>query len=172
MVQLILILENLRSAYNVGSILRTADAAGVDKVVCVGSTPYPRLKNDTRDPVVINRNQREIAKSALGAEITVRPEHFDSSKEVISKLRAQGWTILALEQAPKSRNLLSFEAPAKTALVVGNEVSGVSTETLAAAEDAIFIPQLGAKESLNVAVAAGIAAYTLKSRDLANEDLK
>lgn len=161
MVQLTLILDNLRSAHNVGAILRSADATGVERVICSGSTPYPRLPRDTRDPVVINRNTRTIAKTALGAEASVNVEHFDDTAAAIAHLRTQKYTIYGLEQTPKSTNLGLFQPHFPTAIIVGNEVAGLPAAVLAACDAVVEIPQRGTKESLNVSVAVGIALYTL-----------
>jgi 23S rRNA (guanosine2251-2'-O)-methyltransferase len=163
MVQLTLILDNLRSAYNVGSILRTADATGVERVICGGSTPYPRLPDDTRDPVVINRNTRTIGKTALGAETTVTVEHFDDTLAAIAVLRASGWTVYGLEQAPESTPLGTLAPRFPAALIVGNEVAGLAPNVLAACDAVVEIPQYGRKESLNVAVATGIALYAVRN---------
>ncbi|HUC87106.1 MAG TPA: RNA methyltransferase [Candidatus Saccharimonadales bacterium] len=161
MVQLTLILDNLRSAHNVGAILRSCDAAGVERVLACGTTPYPELKNDSRDPVVVTRNSREIAKTALGAEKTVMLEHFDDSLSAIAACRARGCTIYGLEQTPKSTNLFTANPRFPAALIVGNEVAGIAADVLAACDAVLEIPQRGSKESLNVSVAAGIAMYAL-----------
>lgn len=163
MVQLTLILDNVRSTHNVGAILRTADATGVVKVVCAGITPYPRVAGDNRDPVVSGRHTREIAKTALGAEASVTVEHVDATTDAIAACRADGCTIYGLEQAPNSLNLLDFEPPAdaKLALIVGNEPNGITDTVLAECDHILELPQRGAKESLNVAVAAGVAMYKL-----------
>jgi 23S rRNA (guanosine2251-2'-O)-methyltransferase len=161
MVQLTLILHDLRSAHNVGAILRTADATAVERVICAGSTPYPRLPYDDRDPVVINRNTRTIGKTALGAETTIKVEHFDDTLAAIAAVRGQNCVILGLEQAAGSTSLRSLRPRFPAALVVGNEVTGLPAEILAACDSVIEIPQRGHKESLNVAVATGIALYGL-----------
>lgn len=164
MTQLTLILDNLRSSANVGSILRSADSFGVERVIACGSTPYPRLPNDDRDPVVINRNTRLIARSALGAEASVKVEHMVSSIQSIERLRQNGWTIYGLEQAPHSTPLQSsFDVPAKLALVVGAEVEGLNPAVMQSCDRLFEIDQLGSKESLNVAVATGIALFRLRS---------
>ena len=162
MIQLTLILDNLRSAYNVGAILRTCDAVGVNKVFTCGTTPYPKLKNDLRDPVISGRNTREIAKTALGAEKTVMVEHYNDTASAIEYCQRQNWILIGLEQSPNAQNILTLAPPPRPiALVVGNEVEGLSAETIAACNIMAEIPQRGSKESLNVSVATGVALYTL-----------
>jgi 23S rRNA (guanosine2251-2'-O)-methyltransferase len=161
MVQLTLILADLRSAHNVGAILRTSDAAGVFKVIACGTTPYPGVPGDARDPVVSGRNSRAIAKTALGAERTVMLEHFDDSLSAIAACRDAGCTIYGLEQTAGSRNIMTFRPDSPAALIVGNEVAGLSSAVLAACDAVLEIPQRGLKESLNVSVATGIALYAL-----------
>ncbi len=161
MVQLVLILDNLRSAHNAGAILRTCDAAGVTRVIACGSTPYMKLPGDARDPVVSRRNTAAIAKTALGAESTVMLEHFDDSLAAIAACRAEGRTIYGLEQTPVSANIMTFAPHLPAALIVGNEVDGIAADVLTACDTVLEIPQRGVKESLNVSVAAGIAVYAL-----------
>lgn len=159
MVQLVLILDNLRSAHNVGAILRTADATGVKRVIMIGITPYPRVLADQRDPVIIKRNTRAIAKTALGAELTLTTEHVDDIHDAIAICRAEKRTLYGLEQAPGAANLLTTELAQPAALIVGSEVDGISQSVLAVCDLVLQIPQCGEKESLNAAVAASIAMY-------------
>lgn len=158
---IVLVLDNIRSAYNVGSILRTADAVGVKRVICVGTTPYPTVPNDTRPGHVAASNTREIAKTALGAEKSMSISYEPELNECLKALKEAGVTMLALEQATDSINLFDYEPNGQIALILGNEVDGVSPEGLEQADIALEIPMKGAKESLNVAVAAGIAMYQL-----------
>jgi len=142
------ILENIRSCHNVGAIFRTADAAGWDKVFLCGYTPAPP--------------DRRIEKVSLGAENSVEWESAESITEVISKLKKEGFEIIALEKNDTAENI--FEADLeneKIALILGNEVEGISPEVLALADKTLMIPMNGEKESLNVSVAAGIAFYAL-----------
>jgi 23S rRNA (guanosine2251-2'-O)-methyltransferase len=158
---LILILDNLRSAHNVGSILRTADAVGIECVICVGTTPYPHIPDDARPGHVAARNNKEIAKTALGAEKSVSILYKSNLRETLETLREDGTSILALEQAPTSINLFEYIPSEDVALVIGNEVEGVNVTALELTDTILEIPMKGAKESLNVAVAAGIAMYQL-----------
>jgi 23S rRNA (guanosine2251-2'-O)-methyltransferase len=159
MAQLIILLDNVRSTANVGSILRTADAAGVKAVIATGITPYPRLPNDGRDPVVSGRHTRQIAKTALGAERSVTVEYISDPLVAIARLRAEHRIVYGLEQSPKATNLLAAALTTPAALIVGSEVDGVSQAVLEACDEVLAIPQAGQKESLNVAVATGIAVY-------------
>src|SRR5665213_1747263 len=123
--QLILIAHNLRSAHNVGSLLRTAEGLGVQKVFLTGYTPYPLGKTDKRLPHVAHKIDRQISKTALGAEQLVRWQHASDVEQVLGKLRRQHFTVAALEQAPGSTRLFEYKPPEKLALVVGREVEGL-----------------------------------------------
>lgn len=148
-----LILDNIRSVENTGSIFRTADCLGVSKIYLIGTTPAPLDR--------FGRKRSDFAKVSLGAEETVEWEYARDMKAVLEELVSQGFSLLALEQAPGSRPLTGFKAPECFALIVGNEVEGVSNEALERV-DAIFeIPMKGSKESLNVSVSAGIALFSL-----------
>jgi 23S rRNA (guanosine2251-2'-O)-methyltransferase len=161
MVQPVIILDNLRSAANVGSVLRTCDAAGIKQVVACGITPYPPPPHDPRDPATLGRIERSIAKTALGAERTVQVEYISDTLTAINHCRGQGRTIYGLELAPQAVNLFNVQPRAPWVLVVGNEVVGLPPGVLGACDQVLQIPQVGSKESLNVAVATGIAVYAL-----------
>ncbi len=143
-----LILHNIRSAYNVGSIFRTADAAGVDKIYVCGYSPTPADK--------------KVAKTSLGAEKTVPWEYHKQTWQLLKKLKADGMQIVALEQTKKSVDYRRFKPKFPLALIVGNEVRGLSKKILAYADKIIAILMYGEKESLNVAVAAGIMMYKIR----------
>lgn len=144
----VIILENLRSLHNVGSILRTADGAGWDKVYLTGYTGCPP--------------DRRIEKVSLGAEEFLAWEHNPEPLDCVTKLKADGFKILALEQTSQSIDLLSFKNEDKNvALIVGNEVDGVSQELLKECDEHLEIPMRGQKGSLNVSIAAGVALYQL-----------
>ena len=150
--QIVAILHNIRSRENVGSIFRTADAAGVAKIYLCGITPRPP--------------HEKISKTALGAEKTVPWEYYKQTWRLIERLKKAGYQIIALEKAQKSQNLFTVKTPPKLrALVVGNEVSGLSTYLLGRSEMIVSIPMRGKKESLNVAVAFGIAVYHFLKED-------
>ncbi|MEX0912947.1 MAG: RNA methyltransferase [Candidatus Paceibacterota bacterium] len=151
--EVVIILDNIRSAYNVGSIFRTADGAGVEKVYLLGYTPTPVDR--------FGREQPEIAKTSLGASEIIPSEHIkmENTEELIGSLKREGFQIVAIEQTSDSISLDDFTVPAKVCYILGNEIDGVSQELLTMADLAVEIPMLGQKESLNVSVAAGIALF-------------
>jgi 23S rRNA (guanosine2251-2'-O)-methyltransferase len=152
----IAVMENVRSAYNVGSLFRTADAFLLEAVYLVGYTAFPPHK--------------EIRKTALGAEDTVSWKHFKKMDEAIADLQALGYRIYAVEQAEGSRMLQDLQVAGgeKVAVVFGNEVTGVEQETIAQCDGCIEIPQLGMKHSLNVATAAGVVLWEIVRQKLKN----
>jgi tRNA G18 (ribose-2'-O)-methylase SpoU len=158
------ILDNIRSTYNVGAIMRTLDAVGGGAVVCCGITPYPELADDDRSPVVQNANTRAIAKTALGAEAHLEVTHVDQTLEAVTDAREAGAIAVALEQSPAAINVFEFTAPAdaEIALVLGAEVEGLDPEVMRTCDAIVEIPQFGSKESLNVSVAAGVALYAMR----------
>lgn len=146
-----LILEDIRSAYNVGAIFRTADGAGVSKIFLVGYTPAPVDR--------FGRPQPEIKKTSLGASEEIAWEQRADVVELIAELQREGFQIVAVEQTAKSIPLQKLMVPEKVAYIVGNEVDGVSEAALSLADTIVEIPMLGTKESLNVSVATGIVLY-------------
>lgn len=145
----IVVLENIRSAYNVGSVFRTADAFLVESIYICGYSAKPPHK--------------EIKKTALGAEETVSWEYFKTAAEAIEKLKTLGYRIYAAEQAENSLLLHRLRsAPTdKVAVVFGNEVTGVEQSTIHLCDACLEIPQLGMKHSLNIATAAGVVLWEL-----------
>lgn len=149
----ILILDNLRSVENVGSIFRSAESFGVSKIVLVGTTPAPRDR--------FNRVRQDMAKVSLGAEKLIDWEQAKSVSSEVSKLKGLGYQIVSLEQDRRSKRLRDFKPEEKFALIVGGEVNGVSKEILEASDEIVEIPMAGMKESLNVSVATGVALFHL-----------
>jgi len=145
----VVILENIRSAYNVGSLFRTADAFLLQGLYLTGYTAKPPHK--------------EIKKTALGAEDTVEWEFFINAREAIADLKVKGYTIYAVEQVQNSRmlNECDFAVTEKIAVVFGNEVTGVEVPTLQLCDGCIEIPQLGMKHSLNIASAAAVVLWEI-----------
>jgi 23S rRNA (guanosine2251-2'-O)-methyltransferase len=157
--QIILIAHNVRSTHNVGSLLRTAEGLGVSKVIFTGYTPYPASKQDTRLPHIAHKLHSQIHKTALDAEELVQWEHNDDIFAALGQLRAQGYSLAAIEQAPGAVQLPDFAPPEKLALIVGREVEGVEPEVLASVDTVLEIPMFGKKESFNVVQAAAMALY-------------
>ncbi len=142
-----LIAQNVRSLYNVGSLFRTADCFGIDKIYLTGYTGEP-----PRD---------QISKVALGAEKWIPWEKYYQTHLLIPKLKKQGIKIYALETGKNTKNISKFKPEFPCALIVGNEVKGISKKILEIADEIISIPMLGKKDSLNVSIAAGVALYEL-----------
>lgn len=154
-----LVLHNIRSTYNVGSIFRTADGLGVDEIIISGYTPYPNVNNDPRLPHESLKVSKQIAKTALGAESSVK---FRLEDDLVSWLQASRLPIVALEQAPNSVLLKNYHPPQELVLILGEEVEGIPAELLQLANTILEIPMVGRKESFNVSVATAIALYELK----------
>jgi tRNA G18 (ribose-2'-O)-methylase SpoU len=146
---IIIIMDDIRSLHNIGSVFRTADAFLIEKIYLCGITATPPHK--------------EIQKTALGATETVAWEHEKNVTDVIKKLQSKNITVLAIEQVERAFLLDKFKVDStkKYALVFGNEVYGVSQEAIALCDGCIEIPQLGTKHSLNIAVSAGIVIWDL-----------
>jgi 23S rRNA (guanosine2251-2'-O)-methyltransferase len=158
-----LIAHNIRSCHNVGSLLRTADGLDVT-VFLTGYTPYPTLENDTRLPYISHKITSRIHKTALGAENTCRWEQDDDIYRVLTRLKADDYTLAALEQSLTSEALPSYNPPAKIALLLGSEVTGVDHDLLEYIPLHLEIPMFGSKESFNVTEAAAMALFWLQFR--------
>ena len=156
MKSLYIILENLRSVYNVGAIFRTADAVGASKIYLSGTTPTPVDR--------FGRTRLDFAKSALGAEILVPWEYVKNPTNLTKKLRKQGFQIIAVEQTKKSVDYKKIRPDKKAVIVFGNEIDGISKSLLRESDIIAEIPMRGGKESLNVSVAAGIFLFALFDR--------
>lgn len=154
--EVVLIAHDIRSAHNVGAFLRTADGAGVSKVYLTGYTMEPSLKK-----YLLTQAEKQIKKTALGAEETVAWEKHTDVTMLLRELKEVGFTIYALEQDERSIPYDSVTDDKKIALLVGNEVEGLSSEILALCDAILEIPMRGSKNSLNVSVATGIALYEL-----------
>jgi len=150
-----LVVHNLRSAHNVGSILRTADGAGVERVYCVGTTPTPVDR--------FGRKRQDIAKVALGAETSVSWEYRAELVPLLGELKTEGYRLVALEQDERAVDYGSLALEARMALIVGPEVGGLDKDVLDLVDVVVEIPMHGSKESLNVSVAAGIALFALRT---------
>lgn len=143
-----LLAHNIRSMWNVGSFFRTCDAFGVEKLYLTGYTAYPPRK--------------EITKTAIGAEAHVAWEHREDPLPLLRELKANGWRLVALEITPQATVLSDYRPTDKSCLILGHELTGVPEDILSLCDDTVMIPMLGHKESLNVAVAAGVALHHLR----------
>jgi 23S rRNA (guanosine2251-2'-O)-methyltransferase len=150
--EMAILLHNVRSAHNVGSIFRTADAAGVSRMFLSGYTPLPVDR--------FARAQKEIAKIALGAEQHVEWLHVHGLHRSINRMKLEGWQIVGVEQSKQSVDYKKFKPKKKTLLIFGNEVRGISSALLKKCDVIVEIPMHGKKESLNVAVTAGIILFS------------
>ena len=148
----VVILDNIRSLNNIGSVFRTADAFRIERIHLCGITAVPP--------------QKEIHKTALGATESVDWAHSESIEELIRNLKSEGWTILAVEQADKSISLSEFqpEAGQRYAVIFGNEVKGVQQKVIDLSDSCLEIPQYGTKHSLNISVSCGIVLWDLFSK--------
>lgn len=151
------VLDNVRSAHNVGSIFRTAEGVGMSRLYLCGLSPSPKVNS-------------AVTKAALGAENRLEWSEEANAPQLVTKLKADGYQVIVLEALPQSENIFSLPNEAflkkinKIALVVGNEPAGVDPAVIALADQILFIPMAGMKSSLNVSVAFGITAYTLLSK--------
>jgi tRNA G18 (ribose-2'-O)-methylase SpoU len=159
MPHLILIAHNLRSSHNVGSLLRTAEGLGLEKVCLTGYTPYPRANGDERLPHLSQKIDKQIAKTALGAEKLVSWQHYANINQLIGEIKSDDYQVVALEQAAGSTKLFEYKPPRKLAIIVGREVEGIEPEVLEMCDNIIEIPMSGKKESFNVVQAAAMALY-------------
>jgi tRNA G18 (ribose-2'-O)-methylase SpoU len=144
---LAVILDNIRSAWNVGSILRSADGFGFARAYLCGITPTPEAD--------------AVRKTSLGAEEYVKWSHHQDAVKLVKRLKKQGWQIFALEEDARSESIARVKHSVRTALILGSEVTGVDPELLDLADKILYIPMGGQKRSFNVANAFSIAAYAL-----------
>ncbi|MEL6671297.1 MAG: RNA methyltransferase [Bacteroidota bacterium] len=148
---LVVVLDNVRSMHNVGSVFRTADAFCLEKIYLCGITPQPP--------------HREIRKTAIGAEESVAWEAREDALALVKELKASGFQLLAIEQAEGSTSLMDFQASEeKYALILGHEIEGVQQAIIDEAHQCLEIPQYGTKHSLNISVAGGIALYDISTK--------
>ena len=151
-IPVVVILDNIRSAMNVGSVFRTSDAFAIERIVLVGITATPP--------------SREITKTAIGATSSVDWTHVDDIKNTLTELKKSGYIITSIEQTDNSISLLDWDISrdSKIAIVMGNEVDGVSEASLALSDVAIEIPQYGTKHSLNVSVCTGVVLWDVSRK--------
>lgn len=150
------LLHNVRSTHNVGSIFRTAEAAGVERMYLSGYTPTPTDR--------FGRAQKDIAKTALGAEKMLPWEKVVSPSKIVKKLKLEGWEVVGVEQDKRAMDYRELVISKPTLFIFGNEVKGISKSMRDACDTLIEIPMQGKKESLNVSVAAGVVLFSITSR--------
>ncbi len=192
--ELFIVLHNIRSAYNVGSIFRTADGIGVNNIYLTGYTPCPHslrqpdsltavmaagesaaggpLGSNNKKPLYLTRARKMIAKTALGAEKNVSFEKVKNLGKLIEKLKSRKVKVVALEQDKKSVDYKNFKPSFPMALIVGNEPKGINKRILARCDEIVEIPMRGKKKSLNVSVAFGVAGYEITSKHKNTRALK
>lgn len=143
--RVILLLQSVDDPINVGSIFRTADGSGVEKLILTGSTPTPP--------------NSQIELTARGLDRSVTWEYYKSAEDAIAELKSDGWQIIGLDITPEATSYISFNYSSKVCIVIGNEAHGIFKKVLAQCDAHIFIPMIGKGLSLNVNVAAAIATY-------------
>lgn len=156
-----LVLHNIRSTHNVGSIFRTAEGFGVKKIILSGYTPYPTFTEDGRLPHLAEKITSQIHKTALGAEHMVPFEYYE---DITTWLAKNKLPLIALEQSSRSVPISNYTPPHDIALLLGEEVHGIEPSLQQQCTDILEIPMSGQKESFNVSVATGIALYALTSK--------
>lgn len=146
--EIIIILDNIRSALNVGAIFRTADGVGVKKIYLCGIAPYP--------------GHNKLHKTALDAENFVEWKYFKNTEDAIKQAREEGFTIYSIEQSTDSKEYHKVKYAEKTCVIFGHEITGVSPSIMQQSDMTIELPMLGKKNSLNVATTAGIILYHIR----------
>ncbi len=159
MKQLTLILDNIRSAHNVGAIIRNAAAFGASDILCCGITPYPDAgAHDTRLPHIARSTTDKITKTSLGGENICSIAHFDQTHHAIDSLTPDS-PLYALEMHPQAKDITNFTPSFPCALILGNEVSGIEESLILRCNEVLSIPTTSVKSSLNVASAGAIALF-------------
>lgn len=167
MKKIVLVLHNIRSAYNVGSIVRTAEGLGVNKVYATGYTPHTTFGSyDIIPPHIRIKMRRDISKTALGAEEILGIIYHENIYELLQKYRESDYDIIGLEQTSESIPITRYKSNKNLALILGEEVYGIPSDVINACDMFIEIPMLGKKESYNVSVATGIALYELRRSEI------
>lgn len=151
----IVVIDNLRSVYNVGSIFRTVNAVGIEKIILCGTTPTPLDKKGER--------RSDFAKVALGAEDTVVWGYKENTRNIIQELKDSGYYIIAIEQDNSSVDYKNVDITGKedVVFVIGHEVDGITKDVIELSDVVAEIPMIGTKESLNVTIAFGVAVYRI-----------
>lgn len=164
MTEIVVLVHNIRSTFNIGSIFRTCDGFGVKEIIFSGYSPYPTLNDDDRLPHVSQKLTSQIAKTALGAEKLVPFRYSNNIESTINSLKSDGYTVIGLEQTENSHKLQDFRTlkiSDKVALLIGEEVNGINSNLVKLCNLCLEIDMFGKKESFNVSVATGIALYEM-----------
>lgn len=163
--RLVVLAHNLRSVFNVGSLLRTSDVFAAERVYVTGFTPYPAQPgmDDPRDPELQARLTKRLAKSAAGSELTMPVSRCGDVFALIGQLRSSGYAVAGLEIDDDAVPLPEYRPPERVALLLGDEVRGIDPALREACDVLLQIPMFGQKGSLNVSVAAGIALFGLRT---------
>lgn len=162
MKKIYVIAHNIRSTHNIGSLIRTCEGLGIDKLFMTGYTPYPLTIADTRLPHIAQKLDQQIAKTALNAQASISWEHRDDIDNLLSELRQDNFTILGLEQSESSASIIGYHNESDVVLVLGSEVTGIAPSLIQKLDGCLEIPMLGSKESFNVVQATAIALYQLR----------
>ncbi len=163
--KIVVIAHDMRSAHNVGSLLRTAEGLGVGKVYLTGYTPHPSYEGDPRLPHVSRKQTSMIQKTALGAEASQDWSYIEDISWLVADLKDNGYVVVALEQTPDALPLHTYKPTSKVAVLLGREVEGLDRALVSLCDDTVVIPMSGAKESFNVVQAAAMALYQLRFAD-------
>ena len=159
---LVIVVEDVRSLYNVGAFFRTADALNVQKLFLCGITGYPPILHDRRLPSVQKRMMTQVEKTALGTTESVSWEYQEDTASCLNRVKKEGFTIVAVEKTPGSVPYTSFSFPFPLCLIFGHEREGVKPPTLKISDAVIHIPMSGKAKSLNVVIACAIVAFEAK----------
>ncbi|HEY4964411.1 MAG TPA: TrmH family RNA methyltransferase [Candidatus Saccharimonadales bacterium] len=159
---IVVIAHNLRSAHNVGSLFRTCEGLAVDRLILSGYTPYPRLAKDSRLPHIVEKLDKQIAKTALKTEDNIKWSHVDELETIVDELKAEGYNIVGLEQSTLSIKVMDYKLQDKQAIIIGNEPLGLDDQAIALCDQLVEIPMLGKKESFNVVQATAMLLFYLR----------
>jgi tRNA G18 (ribose-2'-O)-methylase SpoU len=160
--EIIVIAHNIRSAHNVGALMRTCEGIGVKKLYFSGYTPFPVAKNDSRLPHIAQKLTKQIQKTSLGAEKTLNWDQNENVQDILNMLNIDGFEVVALEQSSDSISLPNYKPPTKVAVLIGSEVQGIDPALLSEIPTHIEIPMFGKKESYNVVEAASMCLYHMR----------
>jgi tRNA G18 (ribose-2'-O)-methylase SpoU len=160
---IIVIAHNIRSSHNIGSLFRTCEGLGINKLILSGYSPYPPSIDDKRLPHEVTKVAKAIDKTALGADKHLKWSKISDLKSEVNILKKLGYEIVGLEQTPKSLEINNYKPANKLVIILGNEVSGLEDSVIKLTDKVIEIPMFGKKESFNVVQAAAMALFYLKT---------